>query len=329
MKKALLVTTRNFLYREALVKGGYAVTEYRPPLTPDMIAEVQSMPGALISITEPSGQGIDADGETLRALCTKGKVICFSRDISAGLKGLLLDCGISDVLEKYNADTFASIMKIIEDTPPGDNGAFLLLDDESAAREAETVIITRFNYRAVRVGSVEELFGAAVGPGVRFILVNLGAKSLDLRGLVRKFHASTAARNIPVIAYKDMSEGLFVHELVGGLNRLTRYILSREELLSLLVDMLFRRELIPLVASLRKLSDFDASACYDAETLAQAFFQCEKNIFSQANLLDHETFTSMARVAEGVRSALLKVESLKWLKIEMDRRDVSTAGRVE
>jgi len=152
---------------------------------------------------------------------------------------------------KYHADHFLPILKAIDEEPKEAAGTFVILNDDDAVKNVLMNIINRFKYRALFVGTVDDLFKAMADYGVRFMLINLGTKNIDLNGLVRKFYASQAAHNIPVLAYKDMREGLFVHELVGGLNRLTRYILSLDELYSLLVDMLFRREIIPLVSSLK------------------------------------------------------------------------------
>jgi hypothetical protein len=124
-----------------------------------------------------------------------------------------------------------------------------------------------------------------------------------------------------------MREGLFVHELVSGLNRLTKYILSLEELYGILVELLYRKELVPLVAGLRKLAACEANACFDAESLGRAFYSCEKTIFSQPSLLADATFGATAEVGQRIQSVITKVESLTWLRFEQVRHCLSTAGR--
>jgi hypothetical protein len=327
MKNILLVTSNNPRYRDALVQRGFMVSEYSLPASPDLIKEIEKAPECLASITEV----IDAENvtgkELYRVLREKGRVVCFAGAISADEKSFLLDCGITDVLLSYNESHLVPYLKIINEEPEEDAGFFVVLDDIGTDRVVMRNLICRYGLGVVFVNTVDELFERAGRPGTRFILVNLGAKGLDLNGLVRKFYLDKAARSIPVLAYKDMREGLFVHELVGGLNRLTRYILSREELLSLLADLLFRKEVIPLVGSLKKLSDFDANTCYDTESLGQAFFQCEKNIFNQKNLHDSDTLSSMMKAVQGLNRAVLKAEGLKWLRMNIDRKDISTAGR--
>jgi hypothetical protein len=327
MKNILLVTSNNTRYRDALVKRGYTVSEYNLPPSPDLLKEIHKAPPCLASITEVLDESVESGRDLYRVLCGKGRVVCFAETITVEEKSFLLDCGISDVLLSYNESHLVPYLTIISEETSGDAGSFVVLDDIGADRNVMRNMIGRYGYRVIFVNAVDELFVQVAQTGVRFILVNLGAKGLDLNGMVRKFYSDRAARDIPVLAYKDMREGLFVHELVGGLNRLTRYILTRDELLSLLADLLFRKEVIPLVGSIRKLSDFDANTCYDTETLSQAFFLCEKNIFSQKNLHDTDTLSSMMKTVQGLNRAILKAEGLKWLRMNADRKDFSTAGR--
>jgi hypothetical protein len=326
MKRVLLITSKNSLYRDELIKGGYTVTEYTLPLNQERLFEIEHFPLCSFSIVEAMPENIDTDRKLYPLLRKKGNVICLSEIIAGDQKRHLLDCGISDVM-KNHADHFLQVLKSIDEESRENAGTFVVLNDDDAVKNVLMNIINRFRYQALFVPTVDELFKAMGDYGVRFMLINLGTKNIDLNGLVRKFYASQVAHNIPVLAFKDMREGLFVHELVGGLNRLTRYILSLDELYSLLVDMLFRREIIPLVTSLKRLSDFESNACYDAETISQAFFSCEKTIFNQKNLLDDDTLSSIKNTVRQLNTVLLKTESLKWLKVEIDRKDISIAGR--
>ena len=327
MNNILLITTKNAIYRDALVKRGFTVSEYSLPVSPNLVSEIEKAPPCLAAITEVADVNTESGKELFSALRGKGHVICFAEAVTCDEKSFLLDCGVTDVLLSYNESHLVPYIRIIGEEPAGDAGSFIVLDDNTADRDVVKSIIGRFGYRTIPVKTVEELFKKAPQSGVRFILVNLGSKGLDLNGLVRKFYSDSSARSIPVLAYKDMRDGLFVHELVGGLNKLTRYILSRDELYSLLVDILFRKEVVPLVASIRKLADYEANVCYDTETLSQAFFRCEKNIFTQKSLHDGDTLSSMMKAVQGLNRAILKAEGLRWLSLNGDRKDISTAGR--
>ena len=65
---------------------------------------------------------------------------------------------------------------------------------------------------------------------IQFILINSGMDNLDFPSLVKKSLSRVEMRKHPVIAYKDMTKGIFVHEVATGLNRLTKVILNIQEL---------------------------------------------------------------------------------------------------
>jgi hypothetical protein len=71
----------------------------------------------------------------------------------------------------------------------------------------------------------------------------------------------------------------------------------------------------------------DENACYEEGNLSQVFFLCEKRLFEQAGFIRDDRLSGMTKGMEGIARALRRVESLKWLRIEMDRRDINTVER--
>jgi hypothetical protein len=329
MKRLLLATTKNFFYRQELVKGGYSVTEYNLPLSADHIKEIEGLEPFHAFITEADEELIKTNGPLFDALRDKGNVLCLSGRVDSELKKFLLDHGISNLLQNPRAGLIISYVRIMGQKQSGQYGSMAILDDNDAVKKVLGNIIERFGYDPVFIASVEELFGSAMNSSVRFVLVNLGAPSLDLNGLVRKFYASSYSSAVPVIVYKDMREGLYVHELVGGLNRMTRYILGLDELFSFLVDILFKKELISLVASLRNSSDFDNISSYADEAVSRIFFMHEKSIFNQADILNEKNFEMLFGLSRTLEKTILKALGLRWLKMDMNKKNISTAGRGE
>jgi hypothetical protein len=327
MKRIDLITSKNFLYRDSLAGLGYAITEYGFPVSPAVIGEIQRSHPVDVTVVEADAPGILTHADLYHAIGMRERVICFARGLTPDNKNFLLSCGIADVIGEHDDEKLVSVLQSFGGSSDASAGTFIILEHGSANRKVLKSIIGRFNYRVIFVSSVDELFEQSLDNGVQFVLINLGSAGLDLNGLVRKSYSRELAKTVPVLAYKDLREGLFVHELVGGLNRLTKYILSMEELYGLLVELLYRKEIIPLVASLRTLADYDVNACYDAESLGRAFFACEKTIFTQASLLTDEIFGAMHVIERRLHAATMKVESLKWLKFEIDRKSISTAGR--
>jgi hypothetical protein len=328
MKRINLITSRNFLYRDTLFGRGYAVTEYGFPPAPGLAAEIQRAAAGDSTFIEANNASIVDHAELYRVIGLRERAILCAEDLSRDSRRFLLECGISDLLASHDDEKLVAVLKTAAAVSELNTGTFVVLEHGTAVRKVLKSIIGRFSYRVVFVSSVEELFDTTLDGGVQFVLINIGSAGLDLSGLVRKSYSRELARTVPVLAYKDMREGLFVHELVGGLNRLTKYILSLEELYGIIVEVLYRKELVPLVARLRKLADCEANACFDADSLSRAYFACEKTIFTQTSLLTDATFDGTSEVGQCIQSVIMKVESLKWLKLEIDRRCISTAGGV-
>jgi hypothetical protein len=185
--KLLLATKKNFFYRQELVKGGYYVIEYNPPLSDDHIEEIKALEPFHACITEADEELIKTNGPLFDALRDKGNVLCLSERIDNEVKKFLLDHGISDLLHNPRTGLIISYLKIMGQKQSGQYGSMAILDENVTVKKILRNIVERFGYEPVFVASVEELFGSAMNSSIRFVLVNLGARSLDLNGLVRRF----------------------------------------------------------------------------------------------------------------------------------------------
>ncbi len=320
MKKLLLATTKNFYYRESLPKNGYSITECNLPASTEDLDGIKCHQPFDVCIIEFKEEMTEANADLYSLFGGKTKVLCLADQIGSKGREFLINKGISDLLLRSRANQLIPYLEIMSESPGGGAGTIVVLDDNNPVIGIVSNIIGRFNYTPTPIGSVEELFNSALDSRTRFVLVNLGVKSLDLNGLVRKFYNGTYTGTIPVVVYKDMREGLFVHELVGGLNRLTRFILSIDELFSFLVDILFKKEILPHIASIKKASEFEDLYSYSEETVSRVFFMNEKRFFNQANILNDENFNQMVDITSKIKKSLLMVEGLKWLRIETDKR---------
>lgn len=327
MKQLSLITTNNAHYRGNISQSDYSIQEFVLPASPETLRLLETMTWCESIILEIRPDAIERCDELFKRIQNKGRIICLADAVTLAARSFLMDHGVTDVLTGPDRDRIGDYLSAVSETGQGERGRIVTLDDNETTRGVLKTIIERFNYAPDFINSVDALFNESLDASVRFILINLGTRQLDLNGLVRKFYDNRGVKKIPIIVYKDMREGLYVHELVGGLNRLTRYILSHDELYSLLVDLLFKKDIMPLIAELRRRSDFDGSTSFVDGPVSQAFFQNEKQIFNGVDILENNNFSALDGTARSLGISLARAMGLRWLKISIDKKDFNTAER--
>lgn len=325
----ILITSKNALFREKLAEKGFSVSEYSFPLSDADCEQLRAAPSGCTAIVEVDERHADKDAAWYSLVRQKSDIVCAVGDLTSRVRGFLLDQGIADAMRDSDAEKLAAVIDKVATTAPCDGGRFIIFEDNPPVRAVLRSILSRFGYSAVFTTTTAEFFETAERAGVRFVLVNLSAGGLDLNGLVRGFHSRPYLREIPFLAYKNMREGLFVHELVTGLNRLTRYILGIDELYGFLVRFLFAKACLPLVGELKRVSCMDALSGYGPGTLAKAFFSMERELFSQPDILEDGRVEAIAEISEGIHSLVLRTESLRWLRVPLSKQRINTEGREE
>ena len=326
MKKVILLTYRNNLYRDVLEEAGYTIMEYNLPVSKNDLQEIRDIPSCSFSIVEVDENTILKSTEIFDALSVKGRVICSVDKMTDPIKNVLLEKGVSDVVNPEKERELVSYVTTIDKTDKRSSGRILILDDNGVIKRILENLICRFNYKPVFVDSIDDLFNNILKIKPKFILINLGAEKVDLNVLVKRSYSNSDIKKIPVLAYKDMEDGLFVHEVLTGLNKLTRFILSLDELYSFLVDLLFKKEIVPLIATFNKFINLENFAYCVDETLGKIFFLDEKKIFDSENILNEENFNEMVGRIELIKKTLVKTEGIKWLRMDWDRKMVNTLG---
>jgi predicted HAD superfamily hydrolase len=80
---------------------------------------------------------------------------------------------------------------------------------------------------------------------------------------------------------------------------------------------------------LRNSSDFDNISSYADEAVSRIFFMHEKSIFNQADILNEKNFEMLFGLSRTLEKTILKALGLRWLKMDMNKKNISTAGRGE
>jgi hypothetical protein len=312
-----LITSKNEQLRQPLHNEGFVVNEFSPS-TDNNNLEEKIIKGktnyTLLEISDFENSGSTILAGRIKLLYDKSKLICFSSDMTPDLRKFLLKTGISDCITDFSPDRIASYIKNLNIMPETRPGTFVILDDNELQKNMFNSIIKRFGYKTRFVSTTEELFEIAAEPENLMILLNIGTAGLDLNDLVRRSYINSDIKKNPVIAYKCMDQGLFVHEIINGLSRLTKVILSPEEIYCMLTDMLFKKEITSFTNSYISSLKYEKIHTYAGKTIQQIYYENQGDPCGQESLFDKERIDSMIDSSEMIRRTLIRAEGIIWLR---------------
>ncbi|HOO70150.1 MAG TPA: hypothetical protein PK926_00195 [Spirochaetota bacterium] len=262
----------------------------------------------------------------LGSLHDRGYVICLLDDVDDTRRNILVRKGVTDVMARDERADVIPYIKALETDPSSVPGKMLVLDDVALHRKAISNIIGRFGYRLLFAEDTVSLIDHMQKSNLQFVLVNLGMDPRELNEFVRSYTTRVEMRTVPIIMYKEMSAGLYIHEIMRGLNRLTRFILSTDELYSFLVDIMFRKDIIPLLDGLNYSVDFKGSSYYAQEPLKKIYYLKEGDLFSTENILHRENIDRIEGVLSLINQSIFRVKGLRWLRRDFSRTDFTTCG---
>ena len=324
-----LITSKNELLRQSLLNEGFAVNEFSPA-TENHNLDEKILKGknnyTLLELPEIDNSVNGILSDRIKLLYEKSKLICFSENINPTLRGFLLKAGISDCITDFSPERITSYLKNLNIKPETRAGTFVILDDNELQKNMFNSIIKRFGYRTLFVSTTDELFENVSDPDNIMVLINIGTTGLDLNGLVRKSYNSSDIKKNPVVTYKCMDQGLFVHEIINGLNRLTKVILSPEELYCMLTDLLFKKEITSYTNSYLNSLKYEKIYTYAGKTIQQIYYDNQGNPCGQESLFDKVRIDSMIESAEMIQRTLIRAEGIIWLRHTESSQNRATCG---
>ncbi len=272
MKKITLITSDNDLYRERFVSAGYTINNIIKP------EDVLSRPDDKIYAEEDViiHEINDADPGISEKIINKilpgnPLIICYSNRINDVSKRILIKCGIADCIID-DTGRLIDYIKILNQKKFDPDKTILIIDDNKPYNRITESIISRFNYRTIIIKAIDDIFDEIKQNNIQLCLINLGTAGFDVTAFVKKSYSNPDIKKIPVIAYKNMREGLFINEIISGINRLTKVILSPEELFGFLVNILFRREISIQITDLNKFLESKDLIRSSGMTLGQIYY---------------------------------------------------------
>jgi hypothetical protein len=324
-KNILLLTFANKVYRAGLESKGFQVIEFDQPVSDEAMSDLSKMNfqgTAVIEVIEDSMRQLTniIDGLNKNSV----RVIALTAKINHNFREYFFKHGIAEVLESNNAGRIADYIDITEKYSNKMYGKFLVLDDDTQRLNIFNTIIGRFNFSPVIVETIDKLF-ENISVNIQFILVNLGTKNFDLSYFLRRSFSSEMYKKIPVIPFKETIEDLYIHEMISGLNKVAKIILTADELFSFLVDILFRKELSPGVNLLTETLDIDNLDRFGSEPLSRLYSIIGTKIFTMKKIVTKDNIDIIDGRIESLKNLIIKVDGLKWL-IKNDIESKSSIG---
>lgn len=317
MKILNLITSKNVLLKTFLQNEGFIVHEFLQTGNgdnPDIETDGAENSYTLLEIPELNKAVIEKITETLKLLQDRSKLICFCETMSQDIRSFLLQNGLPHCITGFDPIRISLYIKHLDSTSGLGAGRFLILDDNTTHKNMLNAIIKRFGYETDFISTAEELFERIGEPGNAMLLINIGTEKLDLNGIVRKSYMNSDIKKIPVIAYKCMDQGLFVHEVINGLHRLTKVILSPEELYCMLTDMLFKKEIVEYTDFYVRSLKYEKFSTYTEKSIQQIYYEIQTDICGQESLFERERIESLIKSAENMRGCLIKIDGISWLR---------------
>ena len=248
-------------------------------------------------------------------------VITYSDKVDNDLKKFLLQKGIADIYNERSFQYFSSYVSLLRDQrTSGTAGSILILDDDPCVTAILRSILHRFHYTTVITPTLHDFFEELPRITPALILMGLSTKKFDIQAFVKTAHGDSSLKRAPFIAYKKPDDGIFIHELISGIRRYTKVILSPEELYSLLIHIAFRREIAPYIGSLSTSLDFSEFSMLTGAPLSQMYYNLGVDLCSAEYIFSEEKISQIHTIIDNISAAIVKAESIKWLTGDNETR---------
>ncbi|MDY6933035.1 MAG: hypothetical protein SVZ03_02275 [Spirochaetota bacterium] len=317
MKEILLRTHSNNILGEELHNVGFIVKDIGQLHSLDEIIKSDNISSVDCAIIEIVDENIEELINVVNALNTiPVRIIGLVYQVTDRIRNFLINNGIADLIISPEVRRIVSYIDIIDRNTHSCKGKILILDDSIARNNILITILKRFHYKPIVSSNIDEFFDALGEGNIQLVLVSLGVKDFDINYFIKRSYASAGINQVPIIPYKDSIEGLFVHELISGLNRLAKVILSSDELYSYLIDLFFRRELSHIVGMFNESVGNDILVQFNKGSLKSIHYSLIDDIFSMDNILEEDRMMRIKGIMNSINDTLIKADGLRWLVIK-------------
>ena len=282
------------------------------PLSDTDIKKIKKSKFNGIVIIETTDDNIPAMKDLLDTLNANSAHIIIAGNLNQNSKSFLIDNSVSDIITSGNAEQVIDYIKAFTQNNNTNMGSILIFDDSESRTKILKNIIQRFNYKPVISSETDEFFNN-LNNNIEIALINIATKNFHIKNFTKKINSSVDFKKTPLIPYKNMNEGIFIHETMSGIHRIAKVILSVEELYSFLIDILFRKKLFPALHSLNTKPGYDNILQFSHDPLQKIYKCMGPDIFTLDNMIGNEEYDKWKYLIKSVENIFLRIDGLRWL----------------
>lgn len=250
---------------------------------------------------------------------------CIYPEFDGLYRSSLIDIGMCDIITSADPRLIFRCLRTVcfGERHPFRGTVHLMSDTLPFARLLNTAV-RRFHYEVKNAHSTDELIRLSEKGTPDLFLVDMDTSGFDSIEFAKKASASSSLKKAPLVFYKDMRNGLFVHDINPNLQRLAKVILSREELLNLLLTLFFLAEIAsPAQSFAAFLRKTDLS---DKKSLREIFYAGGPDLCYMGNFFSHECFSTMANAGRNIIDLIERIEPLRWMISPLEKRPTCAGG---
>ena len=327
MQSIVLITGRNTDINKQLASSfsvDYQITPEQCKPNNDMFASAFAS-GDVFLVEDVTGDSFSMIMESWKRNDRKGRLIFSVKEMDPSRKKKFLSHGISEILLNKPVEDIATYIHMTFSKPPGTFGRIVLLDSNEMQNRVIRSIISAFHMDVVCAENIDELIDMAHGTGIEMVLMNIGGHGVNVQDFIRKTYADTVFKSLPFIPYKDNLDDVFIHEILSGLHRLSKVVLSAEELYSFLVSTLFRKVFLTPLYRLKNVTSAAGTPQFARESLRQLYHSIGYDLFTMDHICGEEHCRQYRGYVRELEYAMNVIDGFKWLLLE--KRDSPTCER--
>lgn len=250
---------------------------------------------------------------------------CMYPEFDGSLRLQLIESGLCNIIITSDSQLASRCLRTIDDSIKQPfRGTVHIMSNASPFLRLLGRVVRRFHYDVKNAYSTDELIELSETQTPDLFLVDMDTCGFDSIEFAKKTSAGISIKKAPLILYKDMRNGLFVHDFNPTLQRLAKVILSREELLNFLLTLLFLSEISsPANAVTSFLQKTDIAG---GKRFREIFYASGPDLCYVGNFFSGESFATLAKAGERINDLIERIEPLRWMISPLKKNPTCAGG---